>query len=181
VSGLLVACPRTSCPLWVDCVAWPHAQTCPVPTLPSGSASSHAGRKQPLDTLFVKVSLRALTAAGYCDGPSGKSLRLIRSDSTLSQAFPREIFFFRFPEIHGCLLRIPSPLRGAYRDRHGRWTREAVDARMLSAACRADENIARGRAKSCGPDAPTLASSFSRDVREERWWLTSPVHQGDHV
>ena len=34
-----------------------------------------------------------------------------------------------------------------------------MDVRVFSAACRADESTPRGRAKSCGPDAPTLASS----------------------
>src|ERR1700694_4149724 len=55
----------------------------------------------------------------------------------------------------------PVPHRGAFRDRHGRWARDAVDAAASGA------RIARGRmmlmrtAKSCGPDAPTLASSFA--------------------
>ena len=70
------------------------------------------------------------------------------------------------------------PERGAYHDRHGRWVRDAVDAAALSArwdrragslgAC--ERSTARGRemlsrtAKSCGPDAPTLASSSRRFV-----------------
>ena len=33
------------------------------------------------------------------------------------------------------------PLRGAARDRHGRWKRDAVDVRVCSARMRADENI----------------------------------------
>ena len=46
------------------------------------------------------------------------------------------------------------PTRGAYRDRHGRWARDAMDAllRETSAATRT--------AKSCGPDLPTLGSSL---------------------
>jgi len=35
-------------------------------------------------------------------------------------------------------------------------------------------------AKSCGPDLPTLGSSSARHI-VERWWLKSPVHQGEHV
>src|SRR6185437_12809647 len=35
-------------------------------------------------------------------------------------------------------------------------------------------------AKSCGPDLPTLVSSSARRI-VERWWLKSPVHQGEHV
>src|SRR5882724_12958179 len=30
-------------------------------------------------------------------------------------------------------------------------------------------------AKSCGPDAPTLASSFAESISVRRWWQTSPV------
>jgi len=51
------------------------------------------------------------------------------------------------------------PERGAYRDRHGRWVRDAVDAGGA-----ADESAGLRTAKSCGPDAPTLASS-SREAR----------------
>jgi hypothetical protein len=45
----------------------------------------------------------------------------------------------------------PVPIRGAFRDRHGRWVRDAMDVKRRSA------NILRGRtaylrtAKSCGP------------------------------
>src|SRR5215467_13956486 len=47
-----------------------------------------------------------------------------------------------------------APSRGAFRDRHGRWVRDAMDALALT-----DERRLRRTAKSCGPDAPMLASS----------------------
>jgi hypothetical protein len=55
----------------------------------------------------------------------------------------------------------PAPSRGAFRDRHGRGRRDAVDAGGAS-----DEGAGLRTAKSCGPDAPTLASS---------WWKTIPL------
>jgi len=49
----------------------------------------------------------------------------------------------------------PAATRGALRDRHGRWKRDAMDA-----ACCRTNNMAR-TAKSCGPGAPRLALSFA--------------------
>ena len=34
-------------------------------------------------------------------------------------------------------------------------------------------------AKPCGPDPPTLGSSLVDDESVRRWWLKSPVHQGE--
>src|ERR1700732_1319670 len=47
--------------------------------------------------------------------------------------------------------------------------RDAMDAGGA-----ADERVALRTAKSCGPDAPTLASSRWRQLRRRRW-QTSPV------
>src|SRR6202035_2342333 len=65
--------------------------------------------------------------------------------------------------------RHPGPHKGAFRDRHERragmrWTRMALLTRapLLRTA------------KSCGPDAPTLASSVA-EVSARRWWQESPV------
>jgi hypothetical protein len=65
---------------------------------------------------------------------------------------------------------IPASSRGAFRDRHERWARDAVDT------------TARGRtaltwtAKSCGPDASTLASSWRQCCAlRRRWWQESPI------
>ena len=48
----------------------------------------------------------------------------------------------------------PASNRGAYRDRHERWVRDAVDA-----GCGARRAPPTRTAKSCGPDAPMLAST----------------------
>jgi hypothetical protein len=69
--------------------------------------------------------------------------------------------------------RHPVPHRGAYRDRHGRrdgmrWTRQrlARDGMAGRIERSVSDHQASGRemlqrtAKSCGPDAPTLASSW---------------------
>jgi hypothetical protein len=53
----------------------------------------------------------------------------------------------------------PASTRGAYRDRHGRWKRDAVAVRMFSAFC-APTTASWRTAKSCGPDPPTLGSSL---------------------
>jgi len=49
----------------------------------------------------------------------------------------------------------PALARGALRDRHGRWARDAMDA-----ACCQTNSMTR-TAKSCGPGAPRLALSFA--------------------
>ena len=46
-----------------------------------------------------------------------------------------------------------------------RWTLASAD----------DEGRVRRTAKSCGPDAPTLASSFAGVIPARRRWQTSPV------
>jgi len=60
---------------------------------------------------------------------------------------------------------VPRLSRGALRDRHERWERDAVDAidaRRRRASMRT--------AKSCGPDTPTLVSSLSRLTSCRRRW-----------
>src|ERR1039458_9042145 len=69
---------------------------------------------------------------------------------------------------------IPAHTQGAFRDRHERRAGDAMDAGGA-----ADESATLRTAKSCGPDAPTLASS-SREasflqVSWGRRWQTSPV------
>jgi hypothetical protein len=58
-----------------------------------------------------------------------------------------------------CIPRRPVPHRGAFRDRHGRWERDAVDAGGA-----ADESAGLRTAKSCGPDASTPASSLAEGI-----------------
>src|ERR1700720_1996137 len=90
------------------------------------------------------------------------------------------------------------PTRGAYRDRHGRGVgcggRGSVLRAMgsqggffesVSDQQHADERRFSRTAKSCGPDAPTLASSFAefksaqpgldKTISARRRWQKSPV------
>jgi hypothetical protein len=57
--------------------------------------------------------------------------------------------------------RRPASCRGAYRDRHGRGVRDAVDATCRSTILVRTNGMAR-TAKSRGPDTPTLVSSWRR-------------------
>ena len=65
-----------------------------------------------------------------------------------------KIFLFPFDPNHFSIRGHPGPHKGAFRDRHERkvgmrWTRSGAT----------DESAYLRTAKSCGPDAPTLASS----------------------
>ena len=73
----------------------------------------------------------------------------------------------------------PASTRGAYRDRHGRWKRDAVDERMFQRACAPTKASSR-TAKPCGPDSPTLGSSSHETFRRERRGPTSPEPRGEH-
>ena len=71
-----------------------------------------------------------------------------------------QFLIFRIPldgRVETGILRFgPASFRGAFRDRHGRWMRDAMDAGGAK-----DEGADSRTAKSCGPDASTLASSFA--------------------
>ncbi len=54
--------------------------------------------------------------------------------------------------------RCPASIRGAFRDRHERWVRDAVDALATQ-----DGRRSKRTAKSCGPGIPTLMSSLRGD------------------
>jgi hypothetical protein len=83
--------------------------------------------------------------------PTGKSLRF--SVSFLSSPSAKNISLS--PSGKSNLQLAPSrPARGALRGRHERWVRDAVDVDGA-----VDERRLMRTAKSCGPDAPTLASS----------------------
>jgi hypothetical protein len=71
-----------------------------------------------------------------------------------------DIFACDVGQITGTSSRIPRFLRGAFRDRHGRWAREAMDASGAK-----DECAVTRTAKSCGPDASTLAFKLSTMLR----------------
>jgi hypothetical protein len=70
-----------------------------------------------------------------------------------------KIFSFLSDANHLHIPRHPGPHRGAFRDRHGRRARDAVDAGGAAQTSCADEALISRTAKSCGPDASTPASS----------------------
>jgi hypothetical protein len=74
-----------------------------------------------------------------------------------------------FPNPKSELYDSPSRLTGgAVRDRHGR------EAGCGGRGCADNERCLRRTAKTCGPDAPTLASSRWKQFRRRRW-QESPV------
>ena len=83
--------------------------------------------------------------------PTGKSLRLLRNAvKPSSQKYFASVF-------QNCVIvsAHPASIRGAFRHRHERGKRDAVDA-LVSRG----ERRKSGRAKSCGPVPPTLGSSL---------------------
>ena len=80
----------------------------------------------------------------------------------------------------------PAAARGAYRDRHGRRQRDAMDAGHFTRRVWLPRT-----AKARGPDLPTLGSSLAvsrcRPYRADtlrsarRRWLKSPVHRGERA
>jgi len=78
-------------------------------------------------------------------------------DGQISKSCPAHLQkIFRFPRRANQRYQLArlAPTGGAYRDRHGRRARDAVDA-----LARARRTAPMRTAKSCGPDAPMLASS----------------------
>jgi hypothetical protein len=80
------------------------------------------------------------------------------------------------PQIKFIPSTIPSQKRGAYRDRHERWVRDAVDASDAT-----DESVILRTAKSCGPDASTLASSFRWGNPLKATVTKKPDHRGERA
>ena len=77
------------------------------------------------------------------------------------QPSSQKYFHSLLTQITCYISRHPGPHQGAFRDRHERRARDAMDAGGA-----ADESAYLRTAKSCGPDAPTLASSCRRrDLR----------------
>jgi hypothetical protein len=71
-----------------------------------------------------------------------------------------KIFLFAPDPNHLYIHRHPVPTRGALRGRHERWERDAMDAAASGARIARGRMMLRRTAKSCGPDAPTLVSSW---------------------
>jgi hypothetical protein len=67
-----------------------------------------------------------------------------------------------FAQISRMILPILHPKRGAARDRHGRWERDAMDAHRRAQSLARRAAFVR-TAKSCGSGAPTLALSERND------------------
>jgi hypothetical protein len=108
-------------------------------------------------TAFVAVEEAVREAGGFAHGDFGVDL--------MRKAF------------HADIRRHPVPTRGALRDRHGRWGRDAVDAAVSGARMRAGRMILSRTAKSCGPDAPTLVSSLRSDPQATV--ARKPGHRGE--
>src|ERR1700730_13584675 len=95
--------------------------------------------------------------------------------SVICPVHPRlqKYFGSRFTQITFITLA-SRPKRGAFRDRHGRWARDAVDAGGAE-----DESADLRTAKSCGPDASTPASSWLESFRPMTV-TNKPDHRGEH-
>jgi hypothetical protein len=100
--------------------------------------------------------------------PDDEFLEPDQADATCPVLLPK-IFRFAFGPNQIHKPRRPVSTRGAFRDRHGRRKRDAMDA-----VAPEDEGCSPRTAKPCGPDAPTLASSFA-ESSVKRWWQKSPV------
>jgi hypothetical protein len=93
------------------------------------------------------------------------------------QAPPAKIFLFRFSEIHDYPLPIPPPQEGRIAivtdvGSGMRWTRRCFSA------------LARRRGHRLGRPSRVVLSPPDAGVKPcemipRRWWLTSPVHQGE--
>ena len=73
----------------------------------------------------------------------------------------------------------PASTGGAYRDRHGRWKRDAVDAGVPSALV-AWTKAFLADAKACGPGPPMLGSSLKVMIFRRRR-QSKPGLRGEHV
>jgi hypothetical protein len=72
----------------------------------------------------------------------------------------KKFFAFALPQISSTFAPVPAQSQGAFRDRHERWARDAMDAFLPN-----DERRERRTAKSCGPDIPMLMPSWRRCFR----------------
>jgi hypothetical protein len=135
-----------------------------------GQCMSHLGTFRTCHDLRLESAMRGKadvrrTVPGAFVCPTGKSPGA--PDRRPCPAHCAKIF--RFSEIANHAYIIPYRVtEGAFRDRHERWLRDAVDAR-----CALDEGTDARTAKSCGSDASTLASSsreagFLRDDGDKK-------------
>ena len=71
-----------------------------------------------------------------------------------------KIFLFPFGANHLFILAIPAHAKGAFRDRHGRWARDAMDAAALARDGIAGRVLARERS----PGAQTNGANADGEV-----------------
>jgi hypothetical protein len=108
---------------------------------------------------------------------SSISAKLVMSPikpESIVQSSARKYFALPVGQIIFITSRHPASIRGAFRDRHERWVRDAMDAGGAF-----DESAVLRTAKPCGPDAPTLASTPKKLTLLRGMVTTSPVHQGE--
>jgi hypothetical protein len=107
-------------------------------------------------------------------GNDGREKILVWIQLDLGRPVPgAKIFRFPFDPNHLHISRHPGPHKGAFRDRHERKARDAMDAGGAT-----DERANLRTAKSCGPDAPTLASSW-RKAFPPATVANKPGHRGE--
>jgi hypothetical protein len=120
---------------------------------------------------------RGMTAV--CEG---RAARLIRPTGNSCMAVMRKlpvVLICRTPLVlpktpnHQHPSRHPALSRGAYRDRHGRWVRDAVDAATSGAQMCATNDVASGR-RSRVVLAPRRWRQVCGNTRRRRW-QQSPV------
>ena len=87
---------------------------------------------------------------------TGKSLLIFRNDV---KAQNQKYFASRLTQISSLIRAVPTR-RGAFRDRHGRWVGDAVDAAASGTRNAGRRMMLMRTAKSCGSGAPMPASSL---------------------
>jgi hypothetical protein len=105
---------------------------------------------------------------------SGRFVEPDQADATCPVPLAK-IFMFSFDPNHLHVARVPAHTQGAFRDRHERRARGAMDAGGA-----ADESAYLRTAKSCGPDASTPASSLTEEIFREATVTRKPDHRGEY-
>ena len=134
----------------------------------SSQCSREARCHTALSNATVRARVLAFPHAVIC--PTGKSMS--KPSDFLSRPVGKNISFRRLVET-ALLIRHPASQEGRFAvvtdvgcGMRWTWQRRVQSLHGRTALVRT--------AKSCGPDAPTLASSFA-EQSAKRWWQTSPV------
>ena len=117
------------------------------------------------------------------DRPSGQSALRAQNDLLnriklmLPVQSPSQKYFRSLPTQITCISpAIPAHTQGAFRDRHGRRARDAMDAGGA-----ADESVILRTAKSCGPDASMVGVKLAMMLRITLATVTTkPDHRGEY-